>query len=390
MWIQREITEQLIQLAQQRPAIFLSGARQTGKSSLLKKIFSQHAYVSLDHPSDAAMAEENPEQFLEQNLQGKMGVILDEVQYAPSITRYLKILIDRDRNLNGRFILTSSQIFETIQNLSESLAGRISIQRLYPLSQHELLLGAKKTSGNLIRGFYPELVANSELNSDDFFRSYIQTYLERDLRSLLAVKDLRIFDRFLRALSTRVGSLINASDISRDVGVSSPTISEWLSILQQTGIGIFLEPYSNNRDKRWTKSSKIYFNDTGLLSYLLKINEKNILDHPLGDKVWENFVVLEYIKRINFLSPKSDVFFLRDAHGKEVDLLIESESKISLIEIKHKERPNEKDAENLHLHQTSLKLNDDQVAKSIACLTRQISALSNNVRIFNPLKDSLI
>lgn len=389
MWIKRENFDKIHKIAASRPALFLSGSRQTGKSTLLKKAFPHYTYLSLDLPALALFAQENPKLFLEQHLKDKPGIILDEIQYAPELTRHLKILIDEDRAQNGRFILTSSQIFESIKALSESLAGRISIQKLYPLSQREVL-DAGIVEHALTRGFYPELVANPHIDSEDFFNSYIMTYLEKDLRALLAVNDLRSFDRFLRALATRVGSLLNLSDIARDVGVTSPTIKQWFNVLEETGIVYSLEPYFNNRDKRWTKSPKFYFADPGLLSFYLKIKkDSELIRHPMGDRIWENFVVMELVKRLPLLNPRAEVFYLRDHQAKEVDLYIDLGTSKLLVEIKHKEVPSEKDAENLHLHERALKLKPEHTSKWIACLTPTLSAMSGKVKLFNPLHESV-
>ena len=347
MWFNRDNHDIILKSSISRPAIILSGVRQSGKSSLLKKIFTEAKYVTFDHVNEVEAAEESPKSFLSQ-FKNDPIVILDEVQYVPSIFRELKIIIDNDRTNYGKWILTGSQQFELMENVSESLAGRISIHHLETLSTTELR--SKLKDGNnsgkireyLWKGGYPELWSNENIDVSNFFESYIRSYIERDLKTIIEVKNLKDFRRLLVLLATRVGQLLNYQDISKDIGISDKTVKNWVNALEISGLIYLLPPYFANIGKRLVKSPKIYFADHGLLSHLLGIESIDEYDnHIFKGNIWENIVFMEFVKT-HHLIPGNSIFFYRDHHGVEIDFIIEKKQKLFLIEAKAGERVNYK------------------------------------------------
>jgi predicted AAA+ superfamily ATPase len=339
MWIERQTKKSIGEACGARPAILLTGARQTGKSSLLQKMFPDAAYVTLDHVPSAAEAEANPDRFLDR-FSGP--VILDEVQYAPSLFRELKIRIDENRAAHGRWILTGSQRFSLMQKAGESLAGRISVLQLETLSAKELRecgrFSKKTIEDCLWKGGYPELWSNPKLTAQMFYEDYIQTYLEKDLRTILNVSNLRDFRRFIQLCAARTGQLLNYADISKDTGVSAPTIKSWISVLEASGIIYLLPPFFANIGKRLIKAPKLYFSDTGLLSHLLNIpDEDSYCRSPYHGAIWENFVFTELVKTLQAV-PGRTLSFYRDQNGVEIDFIIERSGKLYLIEAKSAER----------------------------------------------------
>ena len=337
MWIERNHTQRIKEAVLKRPVLLLTGVRQVGKSSLLKKLFEDAEYVTLDKIVFAEEAEENPSMFLSRF---KKQVIIDEIQYAPSLFRYLKIKVDEERSLNGKWILTGSQQFTLMQHVSESLAGRVRILNLGSLSASELnqanLLEDKRDF--LWKGGFPEIWAES-LDAGEFFEDYIQTYLERDLKQILNVTNLRDFRRFLSLLALRVGQLVNYSELSKDLGVAVNTIKAWVSALETSGLIILLPPYYNNLGKRLIKAPKLYFCDNGLVSSLLNINSLEALNNsPHLGNIWENLVFTEFLKE-GFISGKN-IFFFRDQNGVEIDFIVEKDGRTFLVEAKTSEKPN--------------------------------------------------
>ena len=336
MWFERQICSRLRAAVKSRPAILLSGARQTGKSALLQKEFPDTDYITFDHLRFVDAIKESPEHFLSQ-FEGP--VILDEIQYVPEIFRELKVLIDKHRKNYGRFIMTGSQQFPLMENISESLAGRIALLHLETLSASELReKGNQDLSEFLWKGGYPELWSNIHLSPSDFFESYLRTYIERDLKAIVDVKNLSDFRRFFRIIATRSGQLLNYKSLSADVGVSDVTIRKWTHALEMSGLVYLLTPYYANIGKRLIKSPKIYFADHGLLCHLLGIeNEKDWHSHPHKGNLWENLVMMELIKN-HRLRPGNNLFFYRDQNGVEIDFVIEIKRKLILIEAKAREQ----------------------------------------------------
>jgi predicted AAA+ superfamily ATPase len=379
MWIKRIKIDKVIDGVKMRPSVLLTGIRQVGKSSLLKHLYPKAEYVTLDRVAMAEEAENNPTKFLDRF---KGRVIIDEVQYAPSLFRELKVRIDEDRDVKGKWILTGSQQFSLMQNISESLAGRIRVLTLGTLNSRELqdsgLLKEKRDM--LWMGGFPELWAQ-KLSVEDFYEDYFQTYIERDLRQLLRVSSLGDFRRFLSLLALRVGQLINYTEISKEVGVSVNTIKSWVNTLEISGVVSLLPPYYGNLGKRLIKSPKLYFSDTGLVSHLLNITSLKALEKsPYLGSIWENYVLVELLKE-SFQVGK-DIFFYRDQNGVEIDFILEIKGNTFLIEAKSSEKVNEK---KLNFRKV-MPLFKKEVVPVLACSIEEDSAIAmKNYRMYNPL-----
>lgn len=345
MHFERELRSRLRSLAGHFPVVLLTGARQTGKTTLLRETFPDHHYVSLDLPSDAAAAESSPDTFF-----GQHGppLLIDEVQYAPGLFRHLKVQVDAARHANGRFLLTGSQKFPLMKEVSDSLAGRCAWLELEGLSAHELAAGALSVRELLLqvltRGQLPELWRDSELPNADFQRAYLATYVERDVRQLLNVGSLRDFERFMRLSATYNGQLLNKTEIARGVGVSAKTVDQWLSVLQASNQIALLEPYFANLGKRVVKSPKLYFCDTGLLCFLLGLDETSLARSALLGAVWESFVHAELRKAIAARAPEHRLWFYRDQQGRVVDFMLQGAGGFTCIECKWAELPEPADA----------------------------------------------
>jgi predicted AAA+ superfamily ATPase len=343
MWIERSISAQILTLVQQFPAILLTGARQTGKTSLLSHLFPTAAFVALDLPSLAQYAEETPEDFLRQYSQ---PLILDEVQYAPKIFRYLKRAIDAHRHTMGRFLMTGSQKFPLMAAVTESLSGRCAVIELDTLSATEIQEAALSPSVTLPhflwRGGFPELYRNVSLSPQVFYSSYIATYLERDVRLLLRIGSLRDFERFLRACALRSGQLLNLTDLARDIGIAGTTARDWLSVLEASNQIVLLEPYFGNVTKRLVKTPKLYLRDTGLLCFLLGLDSPEVVERsPFIGAIWETFVLNQLLRAKTSQGSAAQIFFWRDAHGTEVDFVIEHQGEVRLVEAKWAETPSD-------------------------------------------------
>lgn len=345
----REIATAVLRLAAHFPAVVVTGARQTGKTTLLTRLFPGHRYVSLDLPAQAQLAEEDPRSFL---LRHPPPLLVDEVQYAPGLFRYLKVEIDGNRDANGQFILTGSQKFSLMKEVSDSLAGRCGVLELEGLSIEELgdafhdRERREGIAGVLVRGFMPQLWKDPELRPADYFSSYQATYLERDVRQLLNVSSLRDFDRFMRASAVRTGQLLNRTELSKEVGISNKTAAEWLSVLQASNQVTLLEPYFANVGKRLAKTPKLYFNDVGVLCFLLGLNRDSVMDSYLIGAIWETFVFGELRKYLSATAPEASLWFYRD-QSREVDFVIEKDGRLTLAEAKWKELPGRKDFQRL-------------------------------------------
>lgn len=339
MWITRKCESSLKSLCDLFPAVVVTGARQAGKTALVQKVFPDFAYVSLDLPSLAAQAEHSPEAFLKAHGE---PLILDEVQYAPALFRHLKVAIDSKKKKPGRFILTGSQVFPLMQNISESLAGRCGVLSLYTLSLSEIREAFSGFDENeyVVKGGYPELHARPEIHPPLWYASYLATYLERDVRNLLHVGSLRDFDRFLRAVAIRTGQILSYSEIARDVGIAPNTARKWISALQASGQILLLEPYHRNLGKRLTKSPKLYLCDTGLAAFLMGFETWEALArHPAIGAVWETHVVMQVVRHFASQGRRVPLWFWRTVQGAEVDLLIEQAGRFIAIEAKFAEHP---------------------------------------------------
>jgi len=343
MWLHREIEPKLKSLSQAFPALIVTGARQTGKTSLLRRLFTHHDYVSLDLRSLAEEAEESPRTFLETHAP---PVLIDEVQYAPAIFRHLKVAIDADREAKGQFILAGSQKFTLMKEVSDSLAGRCAVLSLPGLSIREIRGSswdphrAGAHTELVVRGGFPELWADRSIPSREFYQSYLATYIERDLRQVLRIGSLRDFERFLRACAARSSQTLNKSGLARDVGISPTTAGEWISALEASNQISLLEPFFANVGKRLVKAPKLYFNDTGLLAFLLGMSAEALGSSPLTGPLWENLVFTEISKWLSLHRPEWTLWFYRDQEQREADFLVQGPGhRVRVLDAKWSETP---------------------------------------------------
>lgn len=346
MWIPRAVEPRLLHSAKTRPVVVLTGARQTGKTSTLLRLFPDYAIVSLDLPAEAEQAEKDPGTFLDRH---PAPVIIDEVQYAPGLFRHLKVAVDAHRGRNGQYLLTGSQKFTLMKNVAESLAGRADIVELETLSLAEIRAALPRTDVEtaIVRGGFPELYANPDIDAVAFYNSYLATYLERDVRSLANVGSLRDFERFLRACALRSANLLNKADLARDVGISPSTANHWLSMLEASGQAVLLEPWFSNRTKSIVKSPKLYLADSGLLCALLNIRSVEALRlSPAVGAVWETFVFTQLRARERRAGRAGSLFFWRD-RTREVDFMVDAGGRLELYEAKWTELPDAGDTVNL-------------------------------------------
>ncbi len=353
-YIPRSLEPVLGKAAREFPATVLVGPRQSGKTTLLGRLFGErYRMISLEAPDVRAAAIADPRGFLDLY---PPPVIFDEIQHAPELLPYIKEQVDARRQQAGQFILTGSQNLLLMQQITESLAGRAAVLRLMPLSQREIARepdrplpwesGARRAAeagppaiGDLwegiLRGSYPEVVAQPERDYRLWQASYVQTYLERDVRNLRNIGDLGLFQTFLRALAVRSAGLLNLSDLARDVAIAVNTARDWLSILEASFQVIVLRPYFVNLGKRLVKSPKIYFTDTGLLSYLVGLRDPlHAAAGPMGGAIFENLVVAELFKTFLHRGEEPPIHFWRTAAGSEVDLVVERSTELIPIEIK--------------------------------------------------------
>ncbi len=344
MYYTRDFQQKITDAAASTPAIVITGARQTGKTTLLKKIFSSHHYVSLDRPSLAESAEKDPDEFFRAN---PPPIVIDEVQYAPKIFRHIKRLIDEDRDRCGQFILTGSQKFSLMREVSDSLAGRCLWFELEGFNFSEISLIDSKIEQDLSRlittGGYPELWTNPKINRTDYFSSYLATYIERDVRQIINITNLRDFERFVRATAARSGQLLDKSALAKDVGISPKTASAWLSVLEASNIVAILEPWFANIGKRIIKSPKVYFCDSGLCSFLLNLNADDLASSTYAGALWETYVYSELRKKIRINRELGSLWFYRDTDRSEIDFVRTAGNHMDLIEAKWTENPDAKD-----------------------------------------------
>lgn len=317
----------------QYPIISINGPRQSGKTTLSKICFPDYKYYNLEDPNTRDFIVNDPKSFANKD---SVGTIFDEVQKYPELLSYIQVAVDESKK-NAQFVLTGSENIVLSEKISQSLAGRVVIFNLLPLSIDELKsenLLSQDLSEIIWKGFYPRIY-DSRMDPTVYYANYLNTYIERDVRSIRNIGNLSDFQRFMRLLAGRVGQLLNIESLANDLGVDSKTVNSWLSILETTFIVFKLTPYFNNFGKRVIKSPKIYFYDTGLLTYLLNINKSEELEiHFARGSLFENLIIAEVIKyKSNYLA-LIQPYFWRDSHGNEVDLLIDRGSKIDTIEIK--------------------------------------------------------
>ena len=318
--IQRELIEKTVQMARQYPVVTITGPRQSGKTTLCRMVFPDMAYASLEDLDQREYARQDPRGFLNRFPQ---GAVLDEIQRAPELLSYIQTIVDQ-QNKEGFFILTGSQQFELLENISQSLAGRTALVRLLPFSLEEAYgTDLKKTGLDqvLYTGFYPRIF-DKGLNPTEAMGFYVNTYVERDLRMLINIRDLSQFEIFLKLCAGRTGQIMNLSSLGNDCGVNHSTVKSWLSVLEASYIIKLLRPYYKNFNKRLIKSPKLYFLDTGLACFLLDIHNPNQLaTHPLRGALFESFIVAELLKKRFNAVQTDNLFYFRDNIGNEVDVI---------------------------------------------------------------------
>ena len=331
--IPRQISSKIFEHVKKMPVLAITGPRQSGKTTLVKHLFPNYSYLNLENLVEREFAETDPIGFLKNH---PKGLILDEIQNVPELFSFIQTIVD-DTGEQGKFVLTGSNNFLLLEKITQSLAGRVTIFHLLPFSLREL--AASKISFRhyeeiLWKGFYPRL-HDKKLMPSDIYPSYIQTYIERDLRKLINVKNLSQFQRFLRLCAGRIGQIVNFSNISTETGVDYKTIQNWLSILETSYIVYTLPAWYENFNKRITKSPKLYFYDTGIACYLLAINSTNDLDvHFAKGALFENMIMNEIRKSYHNHNISSRMYFWRENNGIEIDLILDKGNKFIPIEIK--------------------------------------------------------
>lgn len=331
--ISRQITAVLKRLAAKMPVVSLTGPRQSGKSTLARSVFGDFLYVNLEDLEKRAFAVEDPKGFLDEH---RFPCIIDEAQYAPALFSAIQVLCDNE-DRSGMFVLTGSQDFLLSKEIAQSLAGRVAQLHLLPFSMQELSLSAYRENeweSYLYKGFYPRIY-DKNLDPTRWYSDYVKTYVERDLRDITHVGDLRSFRQFLMLCAGRIGQIMNFSSLGNDIGVSYKTIVRWVSILESTNIAILLQPYYKNFNKRVIKSPKLYFNDPGLASFLLGIKSPlDLKSHYARGALFENLIISEVAKSFYNSGTEPPIYFWRDGSGTEIDLLVEYRSRLHAIEIK--------------------------------------------------------
>lgn len=358
MYKKRTLEQQVNLLTNQFKVLLITGARQVGKSTLLKHCDKNRSYVTLDDYRARELAINEPELFLQRY---KAPIIIDEIQYAPNLLSYIKIAVDNS-NLNGQYWLTGSQQFHLMKNVTESLAGRVAVLDLKGFSLKEIsneeqlpfiptfdfIEQMRKTSKTrdlqsiydlIWKGSYPDINVNNS-NWEMFFSSYLQTYIERDIKDLHAVKNEMDFLKFLRVLASRTGQMLNYTDIANEIGISVNTIKSWVSILVSSNIVYLLQPYFSNLNKRLVKTPKVYFLDTGLCSYLTNWETSKTLESgAMSGAMFETFVISEIIKSYVHNAKTPNIYYYRDKDKREIDLIIEKNGQLYPIEIKKSANP---------------------------------------------------
>ena len=360
MYISRTIEKKVKELTKEFKVLVVTGARQVGKSTMLKHCDPKRTYVSLGKPNIREFANSEPELFLQRY---KAPVIIDEIQYAPILLDYIKEIVDNSEK-RGQYWLTGSQPFHLMKNVSETLAGRAAIINMLGLSinekqnaidipivfnedylnkkrQNSKKLSLQKVFEFIYKGSYPELYAGNISDLDVYYNSYLQTYIERDIRALTTIEDENSFIKFMRIVAARTGQVVKYNQLALEAGISQPTAKKWLSLLITSGIVYLLEPFYENLTKRLTKMPKLYFYDTGLCAFLCGWSTPEVLEQgAMNGAFFENFVVIEILKNYLNNGKKPSFFFYRDTEQKEIDLIIEQNQKLFPIEIKLTASPN--------------------------------------------------
>ena len=341
MFIERDLEKIIKNGAKQVPIVAIIGPRQSGKSTLVKKIFKDYVYLDMQDAQLFDFANKDPKGFLE-NYKNEVGVIIDEAQYAPSLFSQLKVEVDKNPR-PGYYILSGSQNFLLHEKISESLAGRVYFYKLFPLSIKELTqanLILERVDDQIYKGFYPR-VYQPQINAQEYYENYISTYVERDVRSIRNIDNILIFKKFMQLCALRIGTTLNFSDIAANCGISIATAKSWLALLETSFILFLLPSYHDNLGKRITKSPKLYFYDVGLATTLIGVNKETIIEkRTLYGALFENMAIVDIIKNFNAKGRRHVLTFFRDSNKNEIDLIIEIAGKTIPIEIKASESIN--------------------------------------------------
>ena len=398
-YINRSMENVVVRLSEQYPAILITGPRQTGKTTMLQKLMAEEnknrAYVTLDTLEDRQLAKNDPAMFFQLH---KPPILIDEVQYAPELFTYIKIHIDKNHN-PGDFWMTGSQIFKLMRGVQESLAGRVALLRMSPLSQREIVgaqaapfkldlktLTAQQTLvtptdapqiyERIWKGGMPAFVSGQYTNRELYYSGYLDTYLNRDVRELSSAIDSLKFLNFITAAAARASGLLNVKNIADDADIDQSTAKNWLNILETLGILFYLHPYSNNVLKRTVKAPKIYFYDTGLVCYLTKWSSpETALSGAMNGALLENYVVSEIKKSYQNSALEPYLYYYRDRDAKEIDLLMESDGILYPIEIKKTASPDKKLTRVFNvIEKSSLK----RGTGAVLCMTERLSAFDRD------------
>lgn len=402
-YIKRLLENDIIENGKSFPVILICGPRQVGKTTILKMLSKDLNYVSLDDPLERKRAKEDPELFLEYH---KVPLIIDEIQYATELLPYIKMRVDkarieaieREKDSTGLYYLTGSQMFTLMENVSESLAGRVGIIDMYGLSYSEIIgkeqkyflptkENCEKRENNkrddtikvferIIRGSFPALYQNENINTERFYNSYLRTYLERDIRDMITIKEETKFLTFMSAVASRTGQELNYDNIAKDAEVDSKTAKSWLSYLRTSGLIFLLQPYSNNPTTRAIKTPKMYFTDTGLACYLAGYSDAKTLERSaINGNIFETYVVMEIVK--SFVNDNKDprlyMNFYRDSNQVEIDLIITENNKVYPIEIKKTKNPNRDMIKNFKILNKGTK---DIGEGGVVCMVEKLLPLS--------------
>jgi len=331
--IRRNISDKVLAYASQYPVVTITGPRQSGKTTLCKMIFPEKAYISLEDVDERRFAKEDPRGFLNRFPD---GAIIDEIQREPDLMSYIQTLVD-EKKKDGLFILTGSQQFDLMETMTQSLAGRSAIVNLLPLSYDEAYQNNRYETvldEVLFKGFYPRIF-DKNLDPAEAMQFYVNTYVERDLRRLINIKDLSTFEIFLKLCAGRTGQILNLSSLGNDCGVNHNTVKSWVSVLEASFIIKLLRPYYRNFNKRLIKAPKLYFLDTGLASFLLGITRADqIFSHPLKGALFETYVFSELLKARYNRGKTDNLYYFRDSKGNEVDVICDNGNSLLQIEIK--------------------------------------------------------
>lgn len=330
-YIQRTMASAIVEASEYFPVVTLTGPRQSGKSTILRHLFAETPYFSMEDPDVRQAVKSDPKGFLSQF---QNGVIIDEVQHTPELLSYIQGIVDNYPE--RRFFLTGSSQFALLHSVTQSLAGRSAVFELLPLSLNEInnLSVDESTDTILYKGFYPAIWSGKNI-ARMLYPNYTKTYLERDVRNILAVRELDTFQRFVKLCAARIGSVFNASELSNELGVAVNTVNSWLSVLRASYLVYLLPPFFTNTRKRLTKSPKIYFTDCGLAAYLLDIDSPQTLNRDkMRGHLFENMVVIDYLKRGYNAGRDGSLYFYRDSNSTEVDLLIKNGNTYDCYEIK--------------------------------------------------------